>query len=416
MNDDSEPRVVVTGIGLVTPAGTDRESTWRNLCEGKSGIVALGGERDRGRVEGEVAGEVPGFVPPPGTENLDRYMQMAISAAREAVVDARLEGELLHRAGCVFSSSKGGMETLLTANERWLKDRTPYPADTFPRFFMSAAGSAVGSDLKLRGPILCPVAACATGLLVLERAASLIRDGTCTTVVAGGTDSSLLQAVFAGFRRLRALAEVAGDDPTAVCRPFDMDRTGFVLAEGAGVLVCEELEQARRRGAFIYGEIAGCAAGADGYHETALDADHSVLPLLITLAMERAGLEPGDIDYINAHGTGTHQNDLIETVAIKRALGEAAQRISISSTKSMIGHLLAAAAIVEAAVVFLAMRDRFVPPTINLTHPDPDCDLDYTPNVGRTRTIRAALNISSGFGGHAAVLAARQVEPSPPAS
>jgi len=409
MTDESEPRVVVTGIGLVTPAGTDREGTWHALCNGQSGIVALG-DRDRGRVTGEVAGEVPNFTPPSGTEPLDRYLQMAIGAAREAVGDARLDGERLRDAGIVFSSSKGGMATLLTANERWLADRTPYPPDTFPRFFMSSAGTAVGADLRLRGPILCPVAACATGLLVLERAAALVRDGACTTVVAGGTDSSLLQAVFAGFRRLRALAEVTGEDPAAVCRPFDMGRTGFVLAEGAGVLICEELEQARQRGAFIYGEIAACAAGADGYHETALDADHSVLPLLIQLALDRAGLTPDDIDYINAHGTGTHQNDLIETVAIKRALGPAVKRISISSTKSMIGHLLAAAAIVEAAAVFLAMRDGFVPPTINLTHPDPDCDLDYTPNVGRTRPVRAALNISSGFGGHAAVLVAKQVD------
>ncbi|KPJ71853.1 MAG: hypothetical protein AMS14_08900 [Planctomycetes bacterium DG_20] len=409
MAEEPEPRVAVTGIGLVTPVGTDRETTWRALCRGKSGIVALG-PRDHGRVKGEVAGEVPNFVPPPGTEDLDRYLQMALAAAREAVADARLEGDLLREAGCVFSSSKGGIETLLTANERWLADKTPYPPETFPRFFMSAPGSAVGADMRLRGPILCPVAACATGLLVLERAAGLIRDGACTTAIAGGTDSSLLQAVFAGFRRLRALAEVQGEDPAAVCRPFDMGRTGFVLAEGAGVLLLEELEQARGRGAFIYGEIAGCAAGADGYHETALDADHSVLPLLITLAMQRAGLAPEDVDYINAHGTGTQQNDLLETMAIKQALGPASKGISISSTKSMIGHLLAAAAIVEAAAVFLAMRDGFVPPTINLTHPDPSCDLDYTPNVGRTRAVRAALNISSGFGGHAAVLAAKQVK------
>lgn len=409
MADGLEPRAVVTGIGLVTPVGTNREDTWRALCLGKSGIVILG-DRDRGRVKGEVAGEIPNFTPPPGTEGLDRYLQIAIAAAREAVADARLANDLLHDAGCVFSSSKGGLETLLSANEAWLRERIPYPPDTFPRFFVSAAGSAVGADLNLRGPILCPVAACATGLLCVERAASLIRDGACTTAIAGGTDSSLLGPVFAGFRRLRALAEIAGDDPAAVCRPFDMGRTGFVLAEGAGVLVVEELEQARRRNAFIYGEIAGCAAGADGWHETALDPDHSVLPLLINLVLERAGLKPEEIDYINAHGTGTHQNDIIETVAIKRALGPATKRVSISSTKSMIGHLLAGAAIVEMAAVFLAMRDGFVPPTINLTHPDPDCDLDYTPNVGRARPVRAALNISSGFGGHAAVLAAKQVE------
>ena len=409
MSYQTEPRVVVTGIGLVTPVGTDRETTWRNLKNGVSGIVVLGPDRDRGRLQHEVAGEVRGFVPPRGTERLDRYLQMAIAAAREAVAEARLEGDLLRDAGCVMSSSKGGLETLLTANEQWVKTRTPYPPETFLRYFLSAAGTAVAEDLRLRGPLLCPVAACATGLLVLERAAGLIRDGACTTALAGGTDSSLLEAVFAGFRRLRALAEVQGDNPAGVCRPFDMGRTGFVLAEGAGVLVLEELEQARRRDATIYGEVAACAAGADGWHETSLDADHAVLPQLITLALQRAGLTAADVDYINAHGTGTHQNDLIESLCIKRALGDTAMRTSISSTKSMIGHLLAGAAIVESAVVFLAMRDGFVPPTINLTHPDPACDLDYTPNVGRTRPVRTALNISSGFGGHVAVLAAKQI-------
>jgi 3-oxoacyl-[acyl-carrier-protein] synthase II len=409
MSEATEPRVVVTGIGLVTPVGNDRESAWRALKNGVSGIVVLG-DRDRGQVKGEVAGEVRGFIPPAGTEHLDRYLQMAIACARAAVAEARLQGNLLRNAGCVMSTSKGGLETLLTANENWVKHRTPYPPETLPRYLLSAGATAVAEDLALRGPLSCPVAACATGLLVIDRAAGLIRDGACTTVIAGGADSSLLGAVFAGFRRLRALAEVQGDNPAAVCRPFDMGRTGFVLAEGAGALVLEELEQARRRGATIYGEVAGCASGADGWHETALDAEHSVLPHIISLAMQRAGLTPEMVDYINAHGTGTHQNDLIETVAIKQALGPAAKGISISSTKSMIGHLLAGAALVETAVVFLSMRDGFVPPTINLTSPDPECDLDYTPNVGRTRPVRAALNISSGFGGHAAVLAARQLD------
>jgi len=410
MADTLDRRIVVTGIGMVTPVGVDRDTTWQSLREGKSGIVVLDETRDDGHVCGEIAGEIPDFRPATGTEGFDRYRQIAVAAAREAVADARLEGDLLRDAGCVFSSSKGGIEALLTANRGWRRERIPYPPDTLPRLFLSAAGTTVAADLNLRGPLLCPVAACATGLLCLERAASLILDGACTTAIAGGTDSSLLEPVFAGFRRLRALAEAPGEDPAAVCRPFDMGRTGFVLAEGAGVLVVEEYEQARDRGATIYGEIAAYASGADGWHETALDADHSVLPALIHLALRRGGLKPEDIDYINAHGTGTHQNDLIESKSLKKAFGDAVGRISISSTKSMIGHLLAGAAIVEAAVVFLAMRDGFVPPTINLTNPDPDCDLDFTPNVGRSRPINAALNISSGFGGHAAVLAAKQVD------
>lgn len=409
-------RVLVTGIGMVSPAGPDRESSWNGLREGARAARWLEpGEGLPASEEPSVpyAGAPAAWFPElPG--RIDPVVSLALRAADEAIRDAALPLPFPspQRAGCVAGTSKGGLSSFTAA---W-KARTSRPVDTLScpddwwnRFEPASAARHLAARYDLRGAALCPIAACATGTVSVARGADLIRAGQCDVVLAGSSDASLHPAVLASFRRLRVLARDF-DDPAEACRPFDRRRDGFLIGEGAAVLVLEGLDHALARGAVPYAEWLADGAAADPAHLTQLDGDPTSLSRLIVDVLRRAGVAPDEIDYVNLHGTATRQNDLCETRAVKGALGTAARRASASSLKGTIGHLLGAAGSVELAATILALRDGTVPPTANLRAPDVECDLDYTPNVPQRRRLETALKLSLGFGGHLAAAVLRTWE------
>jgi 3-oxoacyl-[acyl-carrier-protein] synthase II len=394
----SEVRVVLTGIGLLTGLGATREATWNAVRQGKSAVRPLDSPRDDPPFWG---------CPSPLIVPADRepVLDLLGHVADEAIADSRF-GETEYspeRLGVLIGSSKGGIRSLGRLHDL-LRDRhapESQVVESWMRSSPSAGASRIARRFDARGACLTPVAACATGLLAVLQGAELIRRGVVDAVFAGSVDAALEPILLRSFRTMRVLAPSTGE-PAAAIRPWDRNRRGFLVGEGGAVFVLETADRARARGVIPYAEIAGGAIGADAHHETALNPDPAGLAHILTSSLEHSRLAAHEIDLMNVHGTATRSNDVLECLAIRRAFGRFADRISCTANKGQIGHLLGAAGSAELALTCLAMRDRFVPPTINLTDPDPLCDLDATPLVGRERTIHAALKSSIGFGGHLA--------------
>jgi 3-oxoacyl-[acyl-carrier-protein] synthase II len=405
-----DPAIVITGIGLITSLGPDRESTWDALKRGRTGARKL-----------EIPGLGPGFAgfpcPRPPSTEVDPALDLLERAADQAMADAGLDGPGRDldpdRAAVLIGLSKGGIRNLCLSHEivRSAPANDRALARAWAGSWPSAGASAVAARHGLRGPCLAPIAACATGLVAALQAVDLIRRGACDVALAGGADASLEPILLAAFGRMKVLARVEGD-PSRAVRPWDLRRSGFLIGEGGAVLVLERLDRARARGVRPYAELAGGAIGSDAHHETALDPDPAGLARVIRRALADAGMTSADLDAVNVHGTATPSNDPLECRALRLALGTDAGRLACSANKAQIGHLLGAAGSAELAIAALSIRDGFAPPTLNLDDPDPACDLDGTPLVGRHLPIRAILKLSIGFGGHLAAAILRKVDPS----
>ncbi len=407
-------RVAVTGIGLITPLGVGVAATWAAVCAGKSGIGPIT-QFDASRFATRIAGEVRGFEPTRWIEKrevrtLDRFLHFAIAAGHLAMEDAglplRLEGEAADRAGCYVGSGMGGLITISHTQET-LREKGPRHGISpyfVPALIINLAPGQISIRHNLRGPSFAHVSACATGAHSIGEAMRVIQHGSADVMVAGGSEATITELAIGGFNSARTLSTGRNDDPIHASRPFDADRDGFVMSEGAGIVVLEELEQARRRGARIYAELTGYGATSDAHHITQPSPGGEGAVRCMRAALADAHLDPADIGYINAHGTSTPQNDATETLAVKTAFGEAARKIPMSSTKSMTGHLLGAAGGIEAAFAALAIARSVLPPTINYETPDPACDLDYVPNTAREVAVKHTLSNSFGFGGTNATL------------
>ena len=403
-------RVVVTGIGLVTPVGLNSESTWNSLVEGRSGIdyISL---FDAEGYESRIAGEVDNFDASAAlgrkeAKRLDRFSQFACVAALEALEHANLnmEKEDADRVGVLIGSGVGGIITISDQHKILLK-RGPKRVSPFlvPMMLGDMASGQVSMMIGAKGPNFSTVSACATGADSIAEALEMIRRGRADVVIAGGTEAAICEIGVAGFNSCMALS-TRNEDPQGASRPFDSDRDGFVLGEGAGLLVLESLEHAEKRGANILAEMSGYGASSDAHHVTQPHPDGEGAARAMKWAIEDAGITPDKVDYINAHGTSTPLNDKYETIAMKRMYGDHAYNLAISSTKSMTGHLLGAAGAIEAAFTVLAIKNDIVPPTINIENPDPDCDLNYIPNTAKKQPVNVAMSNSLGFGGHNASL------------
>ena len=409
-------RVVITGLGIVSPLGTGVKKAWNGAISSASGIREIT-RFDAKNFPVRIAGEVPDFDPLGVIEKkelkkMDFFIQYALYAAVKAFEDSGLEIEEnnAERVGVYIGAGIGG----LPAIEHWhdvLREKGPDRITPFfiPMVIINLASGQVSIRLGAKGPNSCAVTACATGTHSIGDAFRIIKRGEADCMIAGGTESTITPLCIAGFNAMKALSTRNGE-PTRASRPFDKERDGFVVGEGAGVLVLEELEGARKRGAKIYAEIAGYGANSDAYHITMPAPDGTGAARCMELAIEDAKIPPGGVDYINAHGTSTYYNDLYETKAIKKVFGEHAKKLAVSSTKSMTGHLLGAAGGVEAVFTALAIKTGIIPPTVNYENPDPECDLDYVPNTAREAGIRAALSNSFGFGGTNAVLVFKRFE------
>lgn len=408
-------RVVVTGLGAVTPLGNDVKTTWENAKNGVSGVGPL----TRVNIEGlpaKVAAELKDFNPEnymdkKEARRMDRFTQYALAASFMAVKDANLEitDEIAPRVGVWIGSGIGGMETHEEQHKIFLEKGYRRVSPFYvPMMIPDMAAGQVSIAIGAKGINTCTVTACATGTNSIGDAFKVIQRGDADVMITGGTEAPLTTMSFAGFTQAKALS--FNPDPKTASRPFDKNRDGFVMGEGAGILVIEELEHALARGAHIYAEIVGYGATGDAYHITAPAPGGEGGARAMRQAIEDANLSPEDIDYINAHGTSTDYNDKFETLAIKEVFSDHANKLAISSTKSMTGHLLGAAGGVEAIFSILAIKEGIVPPTINYETPDPECDLDYVPNEARKMDVRAALSNSLGFGGHNATLIFKKYE------
>ncbi|MBE9505367.1 MAG: beta-ketoacyl-ACP synthase II [Chloroflexi bacterium] len=401
-------RVVVTGVGAVTPLGTGAERAWARLRRGESGVGPIT-RFDTTGFKTKIAAELKDFDPEDFIEKkrvrrTDPFIHYALAAARMAVEEAQLPvtGENAHRVGVVLGTAVAGMSTY---EKNFLLQREG-GGDKISPFFITGfipnmALAEIAMAYGVKGPSKCIVTACATGSHSIGDAFRHVQYGEADAMIAGGSDAYILPVGIAGLSRMGALSS-RNDEPAKASRPFDKNRDGFVIGEGAGVVILEEMGVAQRRGAHIYGELLGYASNVDGFHITEADMENQAR--CIRLALDDAGLSGDEVDYVNAHGTSTPSNDRSETGAIKLAFGEHARRLAISSNKSMIGHLLAGAGAVEAIFTLLSMRDSVAPPTINLETPDPECDLDYVPNVERAMDINIAVSNSFGFGGSNGVL------------
>ncbi|MDG4656661.1 beta-ketoacyl-ACP synthase II [Ectobacillus antri] len=408
-------RVVVTGLGALTPVGKDAQTSWENIIQGKSGIGYLT-RLDKEMYPAKVAAEIHDFNPEEYIDKkearrMDRFTQYAVAAAKMAVQDAKLEitDENAPRIGVWIGSGIGGMETY-EEQYRIFLEKGPRRVSPFfvPMMIPDMAAGQVSIALGAKGINSCSVTACASGANSIGDAFKVIQRGDAVAMITGGTEAPLTHMAFAGFSSAKALT--FHDDPNTACRPFDKNRSGFVMGEGAGILVLEELEHALARGAHIYAEIAGYGATGDAFHITLPAPGGEGGVRAMRQALADAGLQPEDVDYINAHGTSTEANEKYETMAIKEVFGEHAYKVAVSSTKSMTGHLLGAAGAVEAIFSVKAIEDGIIPPTINYETPDPECDLDYVPNVARRQEVRAVLSNSLGFGGHNAALVFKKYE------
>jgi len=399
-------RVFVTGTGVVSPLGNNTREFWENLIAGKSGAGPIT-RFDASGFSTRFACEVKGFategvIDRKDVKRMDRFVQFAVVATHEAIQSSGLDLNAIDRdrVGVILGSGIGGMETFETQHTV-LKERGPGRVSPFfiPMMISDMAAGQVSIQYGLRGPNFCTVSACASGAHAIGEALRLIRSGDADVVIAGGSEATITPMAVAGFANARTLS-TRNDDPQGASRPFDQDRDGFVIGEGAGVIVLESEEHARRRDTTLICELSGYGASADAYHITAPSTDGDGAARAMRRAMEDAHLRPEDVHYINAHGTSTPTGDPIEVAAVKTVLGEHARRVMMSGTKSMTGHLLGAAGGLEAVVTALTLARGIVPPTINLEKPDSQCDLDFVPNQARAALVRAALSNSFGFGGH----------------
>ena len=405
-------RVAVTGLGAVTPLGLDAPSTWRAALAGESGVDFIEAF-DPGEFPVRIAAEVKGFEPtavasPKEVRKLDRNVLLALGAGREALADAGLNGFDPARVGIVFGSAIGGVIGIMEQSEV-MRERGPerVSPNFLPNVLVDSASGQLAISLGIRGPNYAVVSACATGSHAVGEAAELIKRGDADAVLAGGTEACIHPLILAGFCAMRGL--VAEDEhPERASRPFDATRAGFVMGEGACVLVLEELEAARARGATIYAEVLGYGASNDAHHMAQPEPEAIGVGEMMRAALRRANVEPERVGYINAHGTSTPLGDAAETKAIKDVFGDHAYRLAVSSTKSVMGHCFGAAGAIEAMMCVLAVRDGVLPPTINYRNPDPACDLDYVPNEARETEVDVALSNAMGLGGHnACVLVGR---------
>jgi 3-oxoacyl-[acyl-carrier-protein] synthase II len=409
-------RVVVTGIGVISPLGLDVSSTWQDLVSGKSGVDHIT-QFDSAPFETKIAAEVKNFDPAQYIDHkemrrMDRFVHFAVAASLQAVEQARLtiDASNSEGIGVIIGAGFGGLGTLLSQQEV-LKERGPDRISPFlvPMMIADMAPGQVSIQLGAKGPNFCTTSSCASGSDAIGESFELIRRGDAQAMITGGTEAQIIPLTVAAFNAARALS-TRNHEPQKASRPFDAERDGFIIGEGAAVLILESLPFATKRGASILAEIAGYGATSDAYHITQPTEGGEGGVRAIRIALKKAGLEPGDIDYINAHGTSTPLNDKHETMALKTAFGEYAYRIPVSSTKSMLGHLLGAAGAIEAAICVLTIQHGVIPPTINLTSPDPDCDLDYVPNVARQAKVDTALSNAFGFGGHNSTLIFRRYQ------
>jgi 3-oxoacyl-[acyl-carrier-protein] synthase II len=407
-------RVVVTGIGLVTPVGNDTQSSWQALCEGRSGAGHIT-YFDPSSLDVHIAAEVKDFdasryLDRKEMRRNDRFVHFAMAATRLALDDAgfAVTDENADDVGVIIGSGIGGLHTCHD-QFKVLFDKGPDRVSPFfiTMFITDIAAGFVSIQIGARGPNFATVSACATGANAIGEAAEMIKRGDAVAMIAGGAECGVTPMGIGSFASMHALSR-RNDDPTRASRPFDAERDGFLMGEGAGILLLEDEEHARKRGARIYAELAGYASTADAHHITEPAPGGAGLARAITRALAKAGAAPQDVQYINAHGTATVYNDREETAAIKSVFGEHARKLAVSSTKSMIGHTLGAAGGIEAGVTALTVYHGLLTPTINFEHPDPTCDLDYVPNVARESKVQVALSNSMGFGGHNAVLALRR--------
>ncbi len=413
----SDRRIVITGMGVVTPLGWEVEEFWRRILAGECGIDRITAFDPSG-FDSQIAGEVKGFDPSPAfpspkeLRRTDRFCQFAVYAAWKAIKDAGLEPDRLDldRIGVYIGSGIGGLATTcqqhLVLLERGPSKMSPY---TIPMLISNIASGLVAIYHNFRGPNYATCSACATSAHAVGEAWRAIKMADADVMVAGGAEATIIPIGLGGFCALRALS-TRNDDPKHASRPFDAERDGFVMSEGAGVVVLEELEHARRRGAKIYCEVVGYGATADAYHVTAPEPEGQGAARCMRIALERAGIRPEEVDYINAHGTSTPLGDVAETKAIKSVFGEHAYKLMVSSIKGAVGHLLGAAGVVELIATALTVKTGAVPPTINLEKPDPECDLDYVPNTARQANVRIAINNSFGFGGQNACIVVKKFE------
>jgi len=407
-----ERRVVVTGIGAVTPLATGAEQSWQALCQGKSGVARIT-RFDASNFKVQIAAEVKDFHPEDFIDTkkirrTDPFIHYALAASRMALDDSGLaiNGTNASRVGIVVGSCAGGMTTY-EKNLAALQEKGPASISPFfiTGFLSNMAVAEISMVFGAKGPSKCVVTACATGNHAVGDAFRLIQYSEADAIIAGGSDAYIIPVGIAGLDRIGAISR-RNDEPEKASRPFDKNRDGFVIGDGAGIVILEEMESAIRRGARIYAEILGYGSNIDALHVTAPDWENQAL--CIKLALNDAGISPDEVDYVNAHGTSTPLNDSSETKAIKAALGEHSRKVPVSSNKSMTGHLLGAAGVVEAIFTVLTIRNGIIPPTINYDTPDPECDLDYVPNVARKAEVNTAISNSFGFGGFNATLAFRK--------
>ena len=404
-------RVVITGLGAVTPIGIGKDEFWKGLLEGRNGIEKIT-RFDPSEYGAQIAGEVKDFEPADfidkkEAKRMDRYAQFAVAAAKMAIEDAKLdlEKENKERIGTYIGAGIGGIETMHNQYEKFFAKGPSRISPFFiPMMIANLAAGHVAIQFGLHGPSECVVTACATGTNCIGDAFRVIQRGDADAMLAGGTEASISPAAVAGFAAMKALCMDHNDDPAHASRPFDKNRSGFVMGEGAGIVMLESLEHAKARGAHIYAEVVGYGANSDAYHMTSPAPHGTYQAKCMQLALDDAGIAAAEVDYVNAHGTSTHLNDEGESEAIKAVWGEAAKEVSVSSIKSMTGHLLGAAGGVEAIATALTVENDMMPPTMNYETPDEGLDLDYVPNKAKAKTVRAAMSNSFGFGGHNACL------------
>lgn len=410
-------RVVVTGLGAITPVGNNVPDTWDAVVKGKSGVARIT-HFDTSDYATKIAAEVKGFTPQPylsrkEARRLDPVIHFAVAAAGQAIDDAQVGSSSSldpNRVGVVIGGGVGGMQTMIEQHDLLLA-RGPSALSPFfvPSVLTNMAGAIVAQQHGFTGPNFAVTSACATGNHAIGTAMQMLRCGQVDVLVCGSAEATIISMGIAGFGAMRALS-TRNDDPEHACRPFDIDRDGFVMGEGAGVLVLETLEHAQARGARVYAELVGYGSSADAYHLVAPDPEGKGAALAMQRALDDAQIQPQDIDYVNAHGTGTPLNDVIETKAIRTVFGDAADNLAITSTKAVTGHLLGGASAIEAVISVLSIVYDTIPPTANLTTPDPECDLDYVPLTARKTRVRTAMSNGFGFGGHNASIILRKAD------
>nr|MBU1327770.1 beta-ketoacyl-ACP synthase II [Candidatus Omnitrophota bacterium] len=408
-------RVVVTGLGVISPIGCAKEDFWTNLIKGKSGIGPLT-YFDASQYESRIAGEIKDFAPHPfisvkDLRRMEKFVQFGVTAAKNAIDDSGLDvsKEDPYKIGVIVGSGIGSLR-IIEEEHKVILEKGPSRMTPFliPMLIVNMAAGHISIMIGVKGPNLCTTTACASGSHAIGEAMRIIQYGDADVMIAGGTESCITALGIGGFCALRALS-TRNKDPERASRPFDKDRDGFVMSEGCGIVILEELEHAKKRNAKIYSEIVGYGMTGDAYHMTAPDPEGRGASRCMVNALKDGSLKPEDISYINAHGTSTMLNDKVETMAIKKVFGNHAKKVAVSSTKSMLGHQLGAAGAVEFVICCLSIERGIIPPTINYETPDPDCDLDYVPNKARQLKVNTCLSNSLGFGGHNATLCVKKI-------